>query len=162
MALDSGRFTLNSSIDARFPLQIGKHAIKDFHGQRRVLSLPEVFTYSSNIGTSRMALALGADHHRAFLKKIGQLDRLHHRTAGERPSALPAAGTLGRHFTTATISFGHGLSVAPLQAVMAVTALVNGGYLVKPTFLKRSEADEVRQNAPRVSSGRKPPSRCAI
>ncbi len=48
-----------------------------------------------------------------------------------------------------TIAFGQGLNVAPLQAVMAVGALVNGGMLVTPTFLKRSEA-EAKQIAPRV------------
>ncbi len=158
MALDSGKFTLNSSVDARFPLQIGKHAIKDFHGQRRVLSLPEVFTYSSNIGTSRMALSLGADHHKSFLKRMGQLDRL---TTELPESARPLFPQQARwaDISTATISFGHGLSVAPLQAVMAVTALVNGGYLVKPTFLKR-DVNEVRQNAPRVVKPKRR-SRCA-
>ena len=40
-----------------------------------------------------------------------------------------------------TISFGHGLSVAPLQSVMGVAALMNGGYLIPPTFLKRSQSD---------------------
>ena len=39
-----------------------------------------------------------------------------------------------------TIAFGHGLSVAPLQAVMGISALVNGGKLIPPTFLKRGEA----------------------
>jgi cell division protein FtsI (penicillin-binding protein 3) len=42
---------------------------------------------------------------------------------------------------TVTIAFGHGLSVAPLQAVMAVGALMNGGKLIPPTFLKRSESE---------------------
>ena len=42
---------------------------------------------------------------------------------------------------TITIAFGHGLSVAPLQATMAVGALMNGGLLIPPTFLKRSEED---------------------
>ena len=48
-----------------------------------------------------------------------------------------------------TISFGHGLSVAPLQAMMGVAALVNGGYLIPPTFLRRTEA-EARAVAKRV------------
>jgi cell division protein FtsI (penicillin-binding protein 3) len=39
---------------------------------------------------------------------------------------------------TVTISFGHWLSVAPLQALMAVAATVNGGLLIPPTFLKRT------------------------
>ena len=42
---------------------------------------------------------------------------------------------------TITIAFGHGLSVAPLQSVMGVAALVNGGFLIPPTFLKRSEEE---------------------
>ncbi len=42
---------------------------------------------------------------------------------------------------TVTIAFGHGLSVAPLQAMMAFGALMNGGNLIPPTFLKRSEQE---------------------
>ncbi len=146
MALDSGKFTLASQLDARAPLQYGKFTISDFHGQHRLLSLPEVFTYSSNIGAARMALALGVDAHRAFLKKMGQLERL--RT--ELPeSAEPLIPKHWGELNTVTIAYGHGLSVAPLQAVMATAALVNGGLLILPTFLKRTEA-EARELAVRV------------
>ena len=50
---------------------------------------------------------------------------------------------------TITIAFGQGLNVAPIQALMAVGALTNGGYLIKPTFLKRNEG-EAKQDAVRV------------
>jgi cell division protein FtsI (penicillin-binding protein 3) len=77
---------------------------------------------------------------------MGQLDRL--RT--ELPeSAEPLIPKHWAELNTVTIAFGHGLSVAPLQAVMATAALVNGGLLIPPTFLKRSEA-EARQLATRV------------
>ncbi len=56
MALDSGKYTLNSMLDARGSLRYGKFTIHDYHAQNRMLTLPEVFTYSSNIGTARMAL----------------------------------------------------------------------------------------------------------
>jgi cell division protein FtsI (penicillin-binding protein 3) len=138
MALDSGKFTLKSSLDARAPLQYGKFTIHDFHPQSRILSLPEVFTYSSNIGTARMAVSLGVEYHKAFLRKLGQLDRL--RT--ELPeSAEPLVPKRWMELNTVTIAFGHGLSVAPLQAMMAIGALVNGGKLIPPTFLKRSEQE---------------------
>ena len=138
MALDSGKVTLKSTFDARMPLHMGRFDIHDFEAQHRVLSVPEIFTYSSNIGAARMALAIGVDGHKAFLKKIGQLDRL--RT--ELPeSAEPIAPKRWVNLNTATIAFGHGLSVAPLQAAMGVAALMNGGTLIPPTFLKRSEAD---------------------
>jgi len=138
MALDSGKTTLKSTFDARMPLHMGRFDIHDFEGQHRVLSVPEIFTYSSNIGAARMALAVGVDGHKAFLKKIGQLDRL--RT--ELPeSAEPIVPKRWVNLNTATIAFGHGLSVAPLQAAMGVAALMNGGTLIPPTFLKRSDAD---------------------
>ena len=50
---------------------------------------------------------------------------------------------------TITIAFGHGIAVAPLQAVMGINAMVNGGFLIPPTFLKRSE-EEARAIAKRV------------
>jgi cell division protein FtsI (penicillin-binding protein 3) len=138
MALDSGKVTLNSSFDARMPLQMGRFLIHDFEAQHRVLTVPEIFTYSSNIGAARIALSLGTDTQKAFLKKMGQLDRL--RT--ELPeSADPILPRRWSELTTATIAFGHGLSVAPLQAVMGVAAIMNGGILIPPTFLKRSEAE---------------------
>jgi cell division protein FtsI (penicillin-binding protein 3) len=135
MALDSGKYNLNSPVDARGSLRYGKFSIGDYHGKNRVLTLPEVFIYSSNIGTARLALGLGVDHHKAFLKRLGQLDRL--RT--ELPeSAEPLLPKRWGELNTVTIAFGHGLSVAPLQAVAGINALVNGGLLIPPTFMKRT------------------------
>jgi cell division protein FtsI (penicillin-binding protein 3) len=141
MALDSGKVSLSSSFDARGSLRYGKFSIGDYHGQNRVLTVPEIFTYSSNIGTARAALAMGVEHHKWFLRKMGQLDRL--RT--ELPeSAEPIVPKRWGELNTVTIAFGHGLSVAPLQAVAAINALMNGGLLIPPTFLKRTE-DEARK-----------------
>src|SRR5581483_3907007 len=138
MALDSGKVTLASTFDARMPLRYGKFSINDYHAQKRVLSVPEIFTYSSNIGAARIALSLGVEYHKWFLRKLGQLDRL--RT--ELPeSAEPIVPKHWGELNTITIAFGHGLSVAPLQAVMGVAALMNGGRLIPPTFLKRTQAE---------------------
>jgi cell division protein FtsI (penicillin-binding protein 3) len=142
MALDSGKVTLNDRFDARQALHYGRFRINDFHPERRILTVPEVFTYSSNIGTAKIALLMGVEAHKAFLRKMGQLDRL--RT--ELPeSAAPIVPARWGELNTVTISFGHGLSVAPLQTLMATGALVNGGKLMPPTFLRRSqqEADAI-------------------
>jgi cell division protein FtsI (penicillin-binding protein 3) len=138
MGLDSGKFTLNSMLDARASLRYGKFNIHDYHAQHRVLSLSEVFTYSSNIGTAKVALGMGVEHHKWFLKKMGQLDRL---TTELPESAMPLVPKRWGELNTITIAFGHGLSVAPLQATMAVGALMNGGMMIPPTFLKRSEEE---------------------
>jgi cell division protein FtsI (penicillin-binding protein 3) len=138
MALDSGKFTINSTLDARSGLRYGKFTIGDYHGTHRILTVPEVFIHSSNIGTARMALGIGVEGHKAFLRKMGQLDRL----KTELPeNAEPIVPPRWGELNTVTIAFGHGVAVAPLQAVAAVGALVNGGIMIPPTFLKRSEAD---------------------
>ncbi len=146
MALDSGRVTLNSTFDASHALHYGHFTISDYHAENRVLTVPEIFIYSSNIGAAEIALAMGIENHKAFLRKLGQLDRL--RT--ELPeSAEPIVPKPWAEISTVTIAFGHGLSVAPLQAVMGVAAIVNGGYLIPPTFLRRTEA-QARDIAKRV------------
>ena len=120
--------------------------------------MPEVFTHSSNIGTARMALMVGVEGHQAFLRKMGQLDRL--RT--ELPeSAEPLVPKHWGELNTMTIAFGQGLNVAPLQALMAVAALVNGGNLMTPTFL-RARPRRRRWRSAIASSARRPPNRCAI
>lgn len=147
MALDSGKANINSSYStAGGMMRFGRQVIKEYHGTGRTLTVPEVFLKSSNMGTIKMALAVGVDGHKAFLKKMMQLDRM---TTELPESAAPIVPQRWGEINTATIAFGHGLAVAPLQALTAVAALVNGGYLMKPTFLKRSE-EEARQVATRV------------
>ena len=120
------------------PLHYGKFTIHDDEPKGRFLNMKEVFTFSSNVGAARIALSQGVEAHKAFLRKTGPARSAAHRIAGERLAAVP------RHWgelNTVTIAFGHGIAVAPLQAVMGIDALVNGGYLIPPTFLKRSEQD---------------------
>ena len=137
MALDAGK-DLNSMWDARGPLHYGKFTIHDDEPKGRFISMKEVFTFSSNVGAARIALGQGVEAHKAFLRKMGQMDRL--RT--ELPeSAAPLVPKHWGELNTVTIAFGHGIAVAPLQAVMGIDALVNGGHLIPPTFLKRSEQD---------------------
>jgi cell division protein FtsI (penicillin-binding protein 3) len=141
MALDSGKVNMNSTFDARNALTYGRFRIRDSHNMGRALNVPEIFMHSSNIGTARMALSVGVEAHKAFLKKLGQLDTM--RT--ELPEA--AAPIVPKHWgelNTMTISFGHGLAVTPLQASVAVAALVNGGIFLNPTVLKRSEEEAAK------------------
>jgi cell division protein FtsI (penicillin-binding protein 3) len=146
MALDTGKYGLDSLWDARGPLHYGKFAIHDDEPKGRFLTMKEVFTFSSNVGAARIALSQGVEGHKAFLRKMGQLERL--RT--ELPeSASPILPRRWSELNTITIAFGHGMAVAPLQAVMGVSALANGGLLIPPTFLKRSE-EEARAIAKRV------------
>jgi cell division protein FtsI (penicillin-binding protein 3) len=138
MALDSGKVTLNSVFDASKPLRIAGFTIRDFHGKYRPLSVPEIFIYSSNIGSAHEAEAVGIDGHKEFLHRIGLLDRMQ----TELPEvATPTEPKEWKKINSITISFGHGVSTTPLQTAVAAAALMNGGKLIPPTFLPRSEED---------------------
>lgn len=138
MALDSGKVTMASTFDATRPITIGRQTIRDFHGKGRVLSVPEVFIYSSNIGSAREADVVGIEGHREFLKRLGLLDRL--RT--ELPEvARPTEPKVWKKVHSITIAFGHGMSTTPLQTAVGAAALMNGGRLIPPTFLPRTEEE---------------------
>lgn len=138
MALDSGKVSLKDKFDARYPIRIGGHTIKDFHAKKRWLDVPEIFIYSSNIGTAKMAEVVGVENHRAFLHDLGLLSDV--RT--ELPErASPSEPKKWRKITSVTASYGHGVSTTPLQTAAAAAALVNGGKWIPPTFLPRSQED---------------------
>jgi cell division protein FtsI (penicillin-binding protein 3) len=135
MALDSGKVTLKDSFDARFPIRIGGFTIKDFHGKHRVLTVPEIFQYSSNIGTAKMADIVGIAGHKEFLTRIGLLSKMQ----TELPEVkTPSQPREWKKINSITISFGHGVSTTPLQTAVAGAALLNGGHLIEPTFLPRT------------------------
>ncbi|MFC0192147.1 peptidoglycan D,D-transpeptidase FtsI family protein [Aureimonas pseudogalii] len=150
MALDSGQFDLGSVLDASSPLRFGRFAIRDYRGQNRALNIPESFIHSSNIAMGKMAMAVGPERHRAFLGRLGQLDRL---TTELPENARPLFPAKWGELNTATISFGHGIAVTPLQASMGIAAVVNGGHLLRPTFVKGSDP-EARTLAREVVSAR--------
>ncbi|MCB1495216.1 MAG: penicillin-binding protein 2 [Bauldia sp.] len=138
MALDSGAVTMNDRIDASHALRVGRFTINDFHGKHRVLTVPEVFIYSSNIGSARMALKVGKEGQQAYLRKFGFFDKVDTDLPELAPPMLPKRWS---DLTTMTVAFGHGIAVTPLQVAVADAALVNGGMMIPPTFLKRSRAE---------------------
>jgi cell division protein FtsI (penicillin-binding protein 3) len=144
--LDLGLASLGSSYDASSPIHYASFTIDDFHGKRRRLSVPEVFIYSSNIGAAKMALDMGLEKHRSFLKKLGLLNPVATELGQSASPILPAHW---QKLNTMTIAFGHGLSVTPLQLAAASLPLVNGGIGVTPTFLPRS-AEDAMAASPRV------------
>jgi cell division protein FtsI (penicillin-binding protein 3) len=138
MGIDSGKVWLDSKFDARNPIRIGGFTIGDFHGKHRVLTTEEVFIYSSNIGTAKIADAVGTEGHKAFLTKLGLLTKIE----TELPEvATPTSPKEWKKINSVTISFGHGASTTPLQTAVAAAAVLNGGKLIKPTFFPRTQAE---------------------
>lgn len=137
-ALDSGLVKMTDTFDARFGIRFGRFTIDDFHGKHRILSLPEVYKYSSNIGTIRIMQQWGKDNFRAFLSRLGFDRRVPFELPEMRDPKVPEKFS---EIVAATASFGHGLSISPLHQVVAYAAFVNDGCLLPPTLYRRTEAE---------------------
>ncbi|NQW12044.1 MAG: penicillin-binding protein 2 [Alphaproteobacteria bacterium] len=132
MALDAGTTTLRDGYDATDPIRVARFTINDFHAKRRWLSVPEIFMYSSNIGSVKMAMDVGTERQRAFMGKIGFLTL----TALELPElGQPMVPSPWRPINTMTIAFGHGLAISPMHLASGVATVVNGGIRRPVTLL---------------------------
>lgn len=131
--LDTGRADMNTLFDASEAFMIGNRRITDFHATNQVLTLEEVFLHSSNIGTSRLAVEMGPTVMQDYFGRLGLLDaapiELHE-------SARPRRPTKWDDSTLASLSFGYGIMITPLQMTAAMGALTNGGKFLPLTLRK--------------------------
>jgi len=131
LALETGTATLESGYDASNPLQLGGHTINDYHAEDRWLTLSEVFTHSSNIGSSLIALEAGSEAQRGFLGDLRLLERAPIELIESADPLLPRQWA---QTETATISYGHGIAVSPIATIAAFAAIANDGVYVPPTL----------------------------
>ncbi|AML53267.1 peptidoglycan D,D-transpeptidase FtsI family protein [Falsihalocynthiibacter arcticus] len=138
-ALETQLVNPSTPINTSGPLRWGKFSIRDFHNYGPTLSVTDVIVESSNIGTARIAMQIGAARQQEFLRSLGFFDATPvelTEAAGARPLLPPNWSEL----SAMTISYGHGLSASPLHLATAYASLLNGGTRVKPTLLKQKTA----------------------
>ena len=149
--LEKNNGNVAQKFDVREPLEIGKYTIRDYHPEKRMLSLPEVFIHSSNIGSAMMGQAIGGSELKSFYKDIGlftppsfELNEI----------GRPIIPDPWRKVNTLTASYGHGIAVSPLQLTRAAASIVNGGILVTPTIIlnKNDREKDTKKSALRVVS----------
>ena len=131
--------------------KIGSAVIKDVK-PRGTLTVKEIVQYSSNIGASKIGEMLGRDKYYKYLKKFGFGEKTGIGLPGESKGQLAAPRKWGP-IELATISFGQGVSVTSLQLVTALSAIANGGYLMKPYVIEKitdPEGNVVEENKPEV------------
>ena len=131
MALELGLAEPDTPVDVGGEISIGRFRISGDGPQGAKVPLREVIFRSLNVGTANLALAAGSDQQRAFLAKLGLLAGIETEAGPVKSPLVPAAWDRA---ATITVSYGHGLAVAPLQFAAAAATLINGGYAVTPTF----------------------------
>lgn len=135
-ALAAGSVRPDESINCENGVtRLGGRLLHDAHPYEW-LTPTQILAYSSNIGIAKIALELGKrDLYRAF-RRFGFGESTKLGVPGE------TAGSL-RHYRSwyeidvAAVSFGQGVSVTNVQLATAMSAIANGGRLMRPTLIHR-------------------------
>jgi cell division protein FtsI (penicillin-binding protein 3) len=135
-ALELGLISPSTVLDTRSPLRWGRFRITDFRYYGPEMTVEEVMSKSSNIGTVRVAQMMGVQKQQEFLGRLGFLEPTPVELV-EAPFARPLLPRNWSEISMITISYGHGLSASPLHLATAYATIANGGMRVSPTLVKR-------------------------
>lgn len=135
LAVDDHKLRLDESFPIGNGLKIGRFTIHEAEHMPATLAARDILAQSSNIGSAQIAMRSGSERQRAFLASLGLLEPLKTELPERARPLFPGPGRWGV-IETATIGFGHGISVSPLAYAAATASVVNGGRRIKPTFLK--------------------------
>lgn len=120
-----------------FPLR--NHTIRDVRNFGMV-DMSRLLQKSSNIASTKLALEMSNEHFYDVLRRFGFAQSTNSGFPGEAVGTLEAPQGWG-DVEKATISYGYGISVTPLQVAQGYAALGNGGRLLPPTFVLGGNAD---------------------
>ncbi len=109
---------------------IANHTIHDTHRYGR-LSVSDILKYSSNIGAAKIGFKLGNERLARYLQSFGFGERTGIDLPGESPGNTRSKQRW-YGIDLATISFGQGVTVSAVQLTAAMSAIANGGTLMKP------------------------------
>ncbi len=111
------------------------HEISDIKEFPKDLSVEDILIRSSNIGTLMLAKKIGEENYKDFIKESNLLNT--------PELELEELGTplsfKWNKCKLETISYGHGITVTPLQATTTYAALTNGGNIIKPTIIRKAK-----------------------
>ncbi|MEM9027422.1 MAG: penicillin-binding protein 2 [Pseudomonadota bacterium] len=134
MGLDLNLVTPHTRIDVGTPIRLGRFTIKGSGSPGAEMSVHDILVRSINTGTAAIARRAGPERQRAFLARVGLLSRMETEAGAVKRPMYPK--TWGEA-AIVTVSYGHGIAVAPIQFASAAASLVNGGFTVTPTFIRR-------------------------
>lgn len=137
-ALESGKFNTESQLDTRPGyFKVGRKTIRD-HRNYGVIDIETVLVKSSNVGTTKLALALDDGELLSMMRRVGFGQLVQSGLPGESGGVITETSRQ-RPIEIATMSYGYGLSVTALQLANAYTILANGGLEKPLSILKQTE-----------------------
>ena len=98
------------------------------------LSVEDILIKSSNIGAAKLALGLGDQRLYGYIRAFGFGERTGVALPGEIPGLIPPPHRWSKLSIT-RIPMGQEVAVTPLQTIVAMSAIANGGHLMMPQII---------------------------
>jgi cell division protein FtsI (penicillin-binding protein 3) len=111
------------------------------------LTFADVIVKSSNVGTSQVGVALGADRLNRYVRRFGFGQTVSRDFPGESRGIVHDASRL-REGGLARVSMGYNISVTPLQMAVAMNAVASGGMLMAPRLVRAELRGGAREEIP--------------
>lgn len=131
-----------------FVVQGKKISEAEAHEKFEWITLKKMIQVSSNVGSAKLALKIGADTYSKTLEQLGFGTRTGIGFPGEISGRVPPRKAW-QPLTLANIGFGQGILVTPLQMLRAYASFLNGGWLVQPSIIKSEPGVDSKREAPR-------------
>lgn len=97
----------------------------------------EALNNSCNVAFVNIARQLGKEKFYEYIRAFGFGERTDIDLLGEEIGIIPSSSDIIKEINLATMSYGHGVAITPIQLVNSVAAMSNGGYLMKPRLLQK-------------------------
>ncbi|MCL5884389.1 MAG: transpeptidase family protein [Deltaproteobacteria bacterium] len=121
-----------------------RYAGKVIHDTHRHgwLTVPEVLKFSSNIGITKVSERMEPARYYDMIRAFGFGARTGLELSGEIPGLVPSRRGFDSRIRRATVSFGQGISITPVQLCAAMASVVNGGRMMKPYIVREIRSPE--------------------
>ena len=138
LAMENDLFSPNTIIkNIPDEIKCSKYTISEHDEMPSSLSLKQILIRSSNIGTIKVAKKIGENKLKTFLEDLNLLNTIDFEL-DEIGSPLNFSWNKCK---LETVSYGHGITTTPLQAVAAYASISNGGIMVDPTLVKKKNSN---------------------
>ena len=134
-ALDSNIISMKDNYNVTDPIKAARFTLHDYHAKGGVQSVPQIFINSSNIGTAKIALDLGTEIQKEYMKYYGLMDPINVEIPEKGTTIFPKSNRWSS-LSTMTISYGHGMMLTPLHFIRAFGGMVNNGVMNDLTLIK--------------------------
>ncbi|HPT83249.1 MAG TPA: penicillin-binding transpeptidase domain-containing protein [Limnochordia bacterium] len=136
-ALDLGITDYNRIFESGSAWEVGGGRVRNLDGRAfGRITFREALERSDNITFAKLSLEMGPERFYQYIRGFGFGQRLGVDFPGETAGTVLSPSRTGQTLQWANTGFGQGIAVTPLQLLSAISAVANGGTLMKPHFVK--------------------------